>query len=343
MSCSEAPDAPSDACIEGTATLTMLVSITAMIWPVSTMASAAPGGTTRPPRSPRPVRPATAGRAASVRSVMRSSLPPRLCWYQEPGYPGTSTTWQRPPPDGRMKLMTTAAIATAARRTELAAFLRARRERINPEDVGLPPGTRRRTAGLRREELAQLAGVGVTWYTWLEQGRPINASVQVLDAVSTTLRLDAVERAHLFRLADLPGAATAAADCGDYPLPPEVQQILDGIKFPAYVLTERFDLIAWNDVYAALFPGITEAPPGERNTLLVNLTDRPCCSPLEDQESHCLALVGQLRAAYGRHVGDPAWTHFIRRLEALSPAFAEAWASHDVAQPSSRTKRFRHP
>jgi transcriptional regulator with XRE-family HTH domain len=238
--------------------------------------------------------------------------------------------------------MTESATATAARRTELAAFLRARRERISPEDMGLPPGTRRRTAGLRREELAQLAGVGVTWYTWLEQGRPINASVQVLDAVATTLRLDQVERAHLFRLADLPGAA-AAADCGDCPLPPEVQLILDGIKFPACVLTERFDLIAWNEVYAALFPGICAAPAGERNTLLVNLTSPACCSPLQDKGTHCLGLVGQLRAAYGRHVGDPAWTHFIRRLEAVSPAFAEAWASHDVAQPTSHTKHFRHP
>src|ERR1700742_2428459 len=161
--------------------------------------------------------------------------------------------------------MTTAPKATAARRTELAAFLRARRERISPEDVGLPPGTRRRTAGLRREELAQLAGVGVTWYTWLEQGRPINASVQVLDAVASTLRLDAVERAHLFRLADLPGAATAAADCPDCWL-------------PACVLTERFDVIAWNAVYQSLFPSVTAAPPGERNTLLVSLTDPSCCS-----------------------------------------------------------------
>jgi transcriptional regulator with XRE-family HTH domain len=238
--------------------------------------------------------------------------------------------------------MTMAATATAARRTELAAFLRARRERISPEDVGLPPGTRRRTAGLRREELAQLAGVGVTWYTWLEQGRPINASVQVLNAIATTLRLDPVERAHLFRLADLPGAA-AAADCPDCPLPPEVQQVLDAIRFPACVLTERFDVIAWNEVYAALFPGICEASPGERNTLLVNLTAPSCCSALEDQASHCLALVGQLRAAYGRHVGDPAWTHFIRRLEGVSPAFAQAWASHEVAQPTRHTKRFRHP
>jgi transcriptional regulator with XRE-family HTH domain len=242
-----------------------------------------------------------------------------------------------------MRIMTGSATATAARRIELAAFLRARRERISPEDVGLPPGTRRRTAGLRREELAQLAGVGVTWYTWLEQGRPINASVQVLDAVATTLRLDQVERAHLFRLAGLPGAAAAAADCGDCPLPPEVQQILDAVKYPACVLTERFDLIAWNEVYAALFPDTTGAPAGERNTLLVGLTAPACCSPLQDKGTHCLGLVGQLRAAYGRHLGDPAWTHFIRRLEAVSPAFAEAWASHDVAQPTSHTKHFRHP
>src|ERR1700756_4143617 len=102
--------------------------------------------------------------------------------------------------------MTTASTATAARRTELAAFLRARRERISPEDVGLPPGIRRRTAGLRREELAQLAGVGVTWYTWLEQAPPTTAGVRALDAVPTPPRLDQVERAHLFRLADLPGA-----------------------------------------------------------------------------------------------------------------------------------------
>jgi transcriptional regulator with XRE-family HTH domain len=230
----------------------------------------------------------------------------------------------------------------SARRTELAAFLRARRERISPEDVGLPPGTRRRTAGLRREELAQLAGVGVTWYTWLEQGRPINASVQVLDAIARTLRLDAIERTHLFRLADVPGAAVTA-DAGDCALPPEVQQILDALPLPGSVVTERFDLLAWNKIYASLFPRLTEAPPGERNTLLSNLTGPACCSPFPDPDVHCAVQVAQLRAAYGRHVGDPAWTQFIRRLEALSPSFAAAWAEHDVAQPASYTKSFRHP
>ena len=231
---------------------------------------------------------------------------------------------------------------TAVRRTELAAFLRTRRERISPEDVGLPPGTRRRTAGLRREELAQLAGVGVTWYTWLEQGRPINASVQVLDAIARTLKLDATERAHLFRLADVPGAAGIAA-CDDCPLPHEVQQILDALPLPACVVTERFDLLAWNAVYAALFPRVTSAPPGERNTLLSILTASACCSPMADQQAQCDAMIGQLRVAYGKRLGDPAWTHFIRRLEAESPAFVKAWAAHDVAQPTGVVKKLRHP
>jgi transcriptional regulator with XRE-family HTH domain len=245
-----------------------------------------------------------------------------------------------------MEHVTTASVNGArqagARRTELAAFLRTRRERISPEDVGLPVGTRRRTSGLRREELAQVAGVGVTWYTWLEQGRPINVSVQVLDAVARALRLDAIERAHLFRLADVPGA-TAVTTCDDCPLPAEVQQILDALPLPASVVTERFDLLAWNRVYAALFPRVTSAPPAERNTLLSILTAPPCCTPVSDHGEYCDAMVAQLRAAYGRHVGDPAWTHFIRRLEAASPAFAKVWAAHDVAQPGSFMKVFRHP
>jgi transcriptional regulator with XRE-family HTH domain len=232
--------------------------------------------------------------------------------------------------------------ASTARRTELAAFLRSRRERVSPEDVGLPVGTRRRTAGLRREELAQLAGVGVTWYTWLEQGRTINASVQVLDAIARTLRLDATERGHLFRLANVPGTA-GPADCVECPLPPEVQRILDSIPYPATVLTERFDLLAWNRLYASLFPRLTQAPPGERNTLLSCLTGPSCCSPVPEQDMYSATLVAQLRVAYGRHLGDPAWTHFIRRLEAVSPRFAATWAAHDVAQVASHTKRFRHP
>jgi MmyB-like transcription regulator ligand binding domain len=140
----------------------------------------------------------------------------------------------------------------------------------------------------------------------------------------------------------VPGA-TAPAECADCPLPSEVQQVIDAIPLPAVVLTERFDLLAWNDVYGSIFPGVTSAPPGERNTLLYNLSAPSCCSPVTDPDEHCDALVAQLRGAYGRHVGDPAWTHFIRRLEALSPTFAAAWAAHQVSKPTRYTKHFRHP
>ena len=228
------------------------------------------------------------------------------------------------------------------RRDELAAFLRSRRERIAPEDVGLPGGHRRRTAGLRREEVAQLAGVGVTWYTWLEQGRPIRASVQVLEAVARTLRLDTVERQHLFRLAEVPDTATPD-DCGQL-LRPQIQAILDGLSpMPASVVTERFDILAWNAAYEVLFPRTAELPASERNTLLQAFIRPDCCSVIENRAEQRAAMVAQLRAGYGHHIGDPAWTGFIRRMEAASPEFATMWATQDVAQPASHAKVFRHP
>ena len=138
----------------------------------------------------------------------------------------------------------------ALRRRELADFLRSRRERIVPEDVGLPPASRRRTPGLRREEVATLAGVGVTWYTWLEQGRDINVSPQVLDAVARTLLLDRSEREHLFRLADAP-EVTAESECQG--LQPTVQVLLDQLcPYPASVRNARYDILAFNGAYERL-------------------------------------------------------------------------------------------
>jgi transcriptional regulator with XRE-family HTH domain len=228
------------------------------------------------------------------------------------------------------------------RRAELAAFLRSRRERITPEAAGLPPGFRRRTTGLRREEVAQLSGVGVTWYTWLEQGRPINASTQVLDAVARTLRLDQPEREHLYRLADVPELA-AEPDAG-WPVIPEMQQILDGLTtLPASIVNERFDLLAWNAAYAVLFPGLVSQPCPDRNTLWVCFTHPACCHPYLNRGDQLGTLVAQLRGAYGRHLGEPAWTGFVRRLQAASPEFSRLWAQHEVAGPASYHKIFRHP
>jgi transcriptional regulator with XRE-family HTH domain len=233
-----------------------------------------------------------------------------------------------------------------SRRAELAAFLRSRRERITPVEAGLPPGLRRRTPGLRREEVAQLAGVGVTWYTWLEQGRPINASVQVLAAVARTLRLDQAEQEHLYRLADVPNAAGTpsgpGASCEQ--VTAEVQEILDSlVPLPASVLNERFDLLAWNAAYAAVWPGVIGAAPAERNVLWQCFMHPACCHPYVNRDGQLSTLVAQLRGAYGRHVGEPAWTGFVRRLQALSPHFARLWAEHDVASPATYLKIFRHP
>ncbi|GII81093.1 transcriptional regulator [Sphaerisporangium rufum] len=229
----------------------------------------------------------------------------------------------------------------APRRRELAAFLRSRRERITPADVGLPPGLRRRTPGLRREEVAQLAGVGVTWYTWLEQGRRINASVQVLDAIARTLRLDAAERAHLYRLADVPEVPRPAGCAG---LEPAVRTILDHLDpLPACVYNGRYDLLAWNSSYAALFPTLVSARPAERNAIWHVFTCTLCHECVQSPETEYPWMVATLRAAFAGHVGEPAWEEFVAALRAASPAFDRMWREHQVAGPGSRTKTFRHP
>ncbi|MFI0481202.1 helix-turn-helix transcriptional regulator [Actinomadura sp. 9N215] len=231
--------------------------------------------------------------------------------------------------------------ASPRRRTELAAFLRSRRARITPEDVGMPPGPRRRTPGLRREEVAQLAGVGVTWYTWLEQGRPINASAQVLNAVARTLRLDGAEREHLYRLAEIPAAAAVGeAHC----LPEDVQGILDALSpLPAAVGNGRSDVLMWNAAYAALFPRLVAAPPAERNSMWMVFTLPPCCNPVENLEAAAPAHVAVFRHRYSKHLGEPGWKEFVRRLQAASPEFARLWAAHDVALAGPAPKDFRHP
>jgi transcriptional regulator with XRE-family HTH domain len=230
--------------------------------------------------------------------------------------------------------------AVGSRRSELAQFLRSRRARLSPVDVGLAPGLRRRTPGLRREEVAQLAGVGVTWYTWLEQGRPINASVQILDAIARTLRLDEAERAHLYRLAEVPAVPDPA---GSDVLPPEIQPILDSMALtPAAIYNGRYDVLAWNAAYAALFPGLASGPVRDRNALWHLFACQPCCSALLDREDELPRMVAQLREAFGRHVGEPDWIQFVRRLSAASAEFAQMWSAHDVASSGPRIKVFQN-
>ena len=227
------------------------------------------------------------------------------------------------------------------RRKELAGFLRSRRERIAPDQVGLPPAARRRTPGLRREEVATLAGVGVTWYTWLEQGRDINASPQVLDAVARTLLLDPHEREHLFRLADLPDG-TGQAECRT--LPPTAQLLLDQLEpYPACIRNARYDILAFNQAFDALMGPLADLPFEERNSLWRLFTSPACRAATLDWEEGTRRMVAEYRAAMAEHIAEPAWKCLVTRLTQASPEFAELWERHEVASPENLTKRYLHP
>ncbi|MER6302732.1 helix-turn-helix transcriptional regulator [Kitasatospora sp. NPDC001539] len=230
------------------------------------------------------------------------------------------------------------------RRTELARFLKACRARVTPEDVGLPAGPRRRTPGLRREEVAQLAGVGVTWYTWLEQGRPINASEQVLLAVARALRLDGTEREHLFRLAGTSPSPLAQA------APPELNQsiqvILDSLApLPAAVSNTRFDVLGYNEPYRLLFGAerMGRFHGVAFNTLWCMLTAPSCCNPCGNPDETLPRMVALLRSAYGKHVGEPAWEAHVQRLSARSELFRRLWERQEVAPAETLLRIFRHP
>jgi transcriptional regulator with XRE-family HTH domain len=232
---------------------------------------------------------------------------------------------------------------TASRRTELADFLRTRRERLTPDDVGLPSGGRRRTPGLRREEVALLAGVGVTWYTWLEQGRDINASVQVLEAIARTLRMDSQERWHLLQLAGVTVVAPAARGCGV--VGEAGQAILDQLDpFPAVVFSQRYEILAYNRAYNRMAGDLDTLDPGERNHLWLFFTHPYwrdiCLSSRADAAAH---LVGTMRAGLAEHLDDPLWTELVRRLREASEEFEALWRRHDVIDRATPAKDFRSP
>ena len=227
------------------------------------------------------------------------------------------------------------------RREELGKFLRVRRARLTPEDFGMPAGPRRRTPGLRREEVALLAGVGVTWYTWLEQGRQINASTQVLDAVARTLRLDHAERQHLYWLAEAAPLLTGTARCA---VPEAVREIVHSLDpLPAVVTNTRFDILESNGAHEDLFRDWHSLPCVHKNTLWCLVTEPTAREKFPQYAEEVRYIAARLRTAYARHVGDPEWEEDIRRLCGLSPEFALLWARHQVAGPEPRTRTFIHP
>lgn len=232
-------------------------------------------------------------------------------------------------------------MADMVQRTELAAFLRSRREATDPVAVGLQPGSRRRTPGLRREELAQLSGVSVTWYTWLEQARDITVSRQVLDSLARVLALDPPERVHLFTLA---GLAPPAEGAGPPLAHDTLRRLVHALQpNPAYVVTAWWDILAYNDTYAGLVGGLDQRPPAERNSLWLTFTDDWVQRLSVDWLPEARLLVGQLRAHIAQYPRDPRGRELLSALEAASPQFNQLWQEHVVRRFQPSRKRFRHP
>jgi transcriptional regulator with XRE-family HTH domain len=228
-----------------------------------------------------------------------------------------------------------------ARRREAGAFLRSRRGRLAPSEVGLPEGFRRRTPGLRREEVAMLAGVGTTWYTWLEQGREIQPSQEVLSALAEVLRLDPAERQHLLSLYDRSAKERRLSD-GEQVAEP-LRRMVDGLGGqPAFVLSWRWDILAWNraaEVVIGPYAGLDDGRPN----VLDLLFSEPARRLFIDWETVARGALATFRADCAQHIGDPDFEDMVARLTGLSPEFAAWWPQREVAQRLAGKKRLNHP
>jgi transcriptional regulator with XRE-family HTH domain len=228
-------------------------------------------------------------------------------------------------------------------RAELAAFLRTRRNRLTPRDVGLPGGQRRRTPGLRRQEVAELAGLSVDYYIRLEQGRGPRPSRQVLAALSRALLLTTDEREYLFRVG---GEEPSPVPGPSRDVPASIRYLLDALTdIPAYVVSAKFDILAWNRLATYFIGDLTGFPEDDRN-MIRWMFARPAGDGYWDDE-HAVAftrsIVADLRAAYARYPGNRSIDALVTELLALSPRFAAMWAEHDVAARHPMVKRVDHP
>ena len=224
---------------------------------------------------------------------------------------------------------------------ELSEFLRSRRDRLRPVDVGLPDRGQRRVPGLRREEVASLAGVSTDYYVRLEQGRDITASEDVLDALARALQLDEAERLHLHHLAK--PRRTRRRPPPSQRVRPGVRLLLDRLATPAFVLGRRTDVLATNRMARALLADFDAMPAAERNHARWLFLDPRARDLYADWESVARENVAILRMDAGRYPDDERLSALIGELSVKSPEFARWWADHDVLVRGHGTKRYHHP
>ena len=223
--------------------------------------------------------------------------------------------------------------------SELGDFLRSRRDRLSPEAVGLPIGRRRRTPGLRREEVAQLAGIGADWYIRLEQGRSVSPSAATVDALARALRLNPVEQAHLRALTRNAERRPFAREV----VPESLTRTIQALNMPAYITGRRWDVLAWNAAAGEIF-AFDRVPEEDRNTLIQVLTN-PKTRQLfgKDWAGEAQRMVAQFRATHDLWARDPAFEALLERLRSGCPEFGAWWESHDLRETVGGQKRLAHP
>lgn len=226
-------------------------------------------------------------------------------------------------------------------RKELADFLKVRRERLLPQDVGLPGTGRRRTPGLRREEVAQLAYVGVAWYTWLEQGRAIDVSTHLLERICDALRLNPAERTHLFTLAqNRPPPSEVARS---FVLKADHRHVLESIRAPAYIATPCMDVLLWNSCLSAVFGDLGGLAAKERNMLWLMFASDDHRAVIPNWEIAARSMLARFRAEFARQQQDERFLELVAMLRKASRIFSEWWDEHDVTVRQESAKRFHSP
>lgn len=231
-----------------------------------------------------------------------------------------------------------------ARLQALSVFLKAKRVKIQPESVGLAPGGRRRTPGLRREEVAQLAGVSTTWYTWLEQGRDIRMSAQVLDCIASALRLTVDERKYLHALALESGLGTALQQQEERPeISPPLRKIMDELRYCPTVITDRrFNIVGWNEAASYVFLDFEQIPFDRRNMIRLLFTRNELRRLAVNWEHFIRGYLAIFRAYYGLYVEDPWYGRFVEEMKEVHPDFASLWEQSEVKSAPEVLIEFRH-
>ena len=232
-------------------------------------------------------------------------------------------------------------MSSTTRRTQLSEFLKNCRARLTPASVGLPEMGRRRTPGLRREDVAALAGLSATWYTWLEQGRDVRASDRVLESLSRTFRLSVEERDYLFALAQHRPAPLRPMNVVE--VNPAVKRTLDALHVPALVITTRWDVVYWNPMVTSTFRDYATLPPDQRNLIKNLLTNPVFQEDPNDFETMARRILAKLRVDYSQAGGDPQFDVLINELNAISPAFRRLWPSPEIVGHSEGVHLLHHP